>query len=723
MYQEYYGLSEKPFNLTPDPRFLYLSQKHKEAFAHLMYGIQSRSGFVMVSGEIGTGKTTICRSLLKQLDSNIEVALIFNPYLSPEELLKHINQDFGIKSESTSLLDLLEELNTYLLDSATSGKTCVLIIDEAQNLSAEILEHIRLLSNLETEKEKLIQIMLIGQPELAVKLELYELRQLNQRITARYHLEALTEEETLHYVAFRLRVAGGRKMVRFTRKAIREVYKISQGTPRVINAVCDRTLLIGYTQETREITPKIVKLAAREIHGEGHTQKRSLNLLPALRVMLGLSFAAVAFLVVILFTSGRFPFWPSDTATRPRDTPTEQRPTHNPVLDQQVEAITTLPETTTTDLPQEDVPSVLTTLEKEVEQLTLPVPAEVAPTIDENTPVADIDLTTPIVSEESTLIASIPTEITETPAPAVEAVPPLLALGSLSALHDSLTVLLDAWGEKPVADLPDNARMDAIRTFGRAQNFVVSVLRATPQKLMNINLPMLIQIKHAERLHWVACLSADDGKVTLRMPDATTSTLSYDDLKTVYADQALVFWRDPYTYKQPLRLREQGEPVWVIQHDLASLGIRVKEPNGIFDAETVEAVKRIQRTCGLDLDGVLGGQTRMVLTSWLNKKNQPHLMSDAYPTVVRVALGQTIEATKTIDPTTPSAPLDGAADTTPTPDTAANIEAKASTEPQTYTPLINAQPKNTEEGLTDPTRSLVPLRPSVQDDETEEDTL
>ena len=169
MYKEYYGLTENPFNLTPDPRFLYLSKKHKEAFAHLMYGIRHRSGFVMVSGEIGTGKTTICRSLLKQLDPDIDVALVFNPYLSPQELLKCITKEFGIQSSSTSILDMIDELNAYLLERAAEGKNCVLIIDEAQNLSTEILEQIRLLSNLETEKEKLLQIILIGQPELARK--------------------------------------------------------------------------------------------------------------------------------------------------------------------------------------------------------------------------------------------------------------------------------------------------------------------------------------------------------------------------------------------------------------------------------------------------------------------------------------------------------------------------------------------------------------------------
>jgi general secretion pathway protein A len=185
MYKAFYGLREKPFNLTPDPRFLYLSEKHKEAFAHLLYGIRNRAGFVMVTGEIGTGKTTICRNLLNQLDEDTELAFIFNPMLSPLELLKKIVSEFGIAAQGTNALELTEELNEYLLEAAAKGKNCVLLIDEAQNLDPQVLEQIRLLSNLETETEKLLQIVLIGQPELGEKLALHELRQLNQRITWR----------------------------------------------------------------------------------------------------------------------------------------------------------------------------------------------------------------------------------------------------------------------------------------------------------------------------------------------------------------------------------------------------------------------------------------------------------------------------------------------------------------------------------------------------------
>lgn len=268
MYETFYGLREKPFNLTPDPRFLYLSEMHKEAFAHLIFGIRNRVGFIMVTGEIGTGKTTICRSLLGQLDQDVELAFIFNPCLSPEELLRKINEDFGIRSRAISVKGLIDELNTYLLDRHSKSKNCVLVIDEAQNLTPPVLEQIRLLSNLETERQKLLQIVLIGQPELAEQLELPELRQLNQRITARYHLKPLGEKETMQYIAYRLRIAGGMRKVHFSRSAITNVFRYSKGTPRVINAICDRALLIGYAKETRDISRGIVKQAAREIRGE-----------------------------------------------------------------------------------------------------------------------------------------------------------------------------------------------------------------------------------------------------------------------------------------------------------------------------------------------------------------------------------------------------------------------------------------------------------------------
>jgi len=268
MYESFYGLREKPFNLTPDPRFLYLSKKHKEAFAHLLYGIRNRSGFVEITGEIGTGKTTICRTLLDQADPEVEIAFIFNPYLSATELLRAINEDFGIKSSAVTKKELIDELNSHLLERRKQGKNCVLLIDEAQNLSTPVLEQIRLLSNLETDTEKLLQIILVGQPELQEMLSSPEMRQLNQRITARYHLKPLDFSEMVQYIWHRITKAGGRGKIKFTPRALREIFRYSRGIPRLINAVCDRALLIGYTRETKKIDHAIIKRTVKEIEGE-----------------------------------------------------------------------------------------------------------------------------------------------------------------------------------------------------------------------------------------------------------------------------------------------------------------------------------------------------------------------------------------------------------------------------------------------------------------------
>lgn len=689
MYQEYYGLSEKPFSLTPDPRFLYLSKKHKEAFAHLMYGIQSRSGFVMVSGEIGTGKTTICRSLLKQLDPSIEVALIFNPYLSPEELLKHVNREFGIESDSTSVLDLIAELNVYLLESASLGKTCVLIIDEAQNLSAEVLEQIRLLSNLETEKEKLIQIMLIGQPELAEKLELHELRQLNQRITARYHLEALTEEETLHYVAFRLRVAGGRKMVRFTRKSIREIYKISQGTPRVINATCDRALLIGFTQETREITPKIIKAAAHEIQGDGHIQRRTLNLIPLFRTAGVFSFAAVVVLAIILLASGPLPFSSPRTAN---STDTPEQTTTYPVSgrDQQVEAIVKPLPINTIELPRQKDPVVT-----EVIDSILEIPEEVP------APVLNPD--TLSVLEEApapTIIASVPDATTTLPTPKDLLPAPAQTLPSLHAI---VSDLLSAWEVQPQTPLKSTDIND-IRAFGLAHDFSVSLIPSPPRALLNVNFPVLIELNSEGTPHWAAWLSSHEDSATLSLGENDTQvTMTLDELEANYAGRTLVFWRDERPYTNTLHVDEQGEAVWSMQDDLVALGLRKSEANGVYDSETVKMVKRIQELCGIDVDGLLGEHTRMVLSAWLDTQS-PHLWTDEYPYALPVAL-----RTKKFPA---PAPIDTAR---------AEVEPDVpAAETPSYTPLIAPQQTSTDESVTEPARTVSPLRPVAEDEVTKE---
>ncbi len=301
MYLDYYVLREKPFNLTPDPRFVFLSKHHKEAFAHLLYGINNRSGFIVLTGEVGSGKTTVLRALLSQLDQDHHrTALIFNPPLSPPALLQNINREFGILTDSSNSSSLLDALTQFLLQQNDEGRTVVLVIDEAQDLEAPVLEQIRLISNLETDREKLIQIVLAGQPEFGQILQRKELRQLNQRIIVRYHLQPMDFPDTVGYVNHRLEVAGRRGGVIFSRRALKRIYKYSGGLPRLINAACDRSLLAGYTRDKTRIGCRVASAGIKDMRRNTapFAQKGRLILIPVVVVL-------AAFLGAGIYFTGR----------------------------------------------------------------------------------------------------------------------------------------------------------------------------------------------------------------------------------------------------------------------------------------------------------------------------------------------------------------------------------------------------------------------------------
>jgi general secretion pathway protein A len=269
MYESFFGLTEKPFAITPDPRYLYLSERHAEALAHLAYGIQESGGFIQLTGEVGTGKTMVVRSLLQQLPANCDMALILNPRITPAEFLLAICDELHVAVPErlvSSVKGLVDLLTRFLLDAHARGRRVVVMVDEAQNLSPDVLEQVRLLTNLETATQKLLQIILVGQPELREVLSKPELRQLAQRVTGRYHLEALSRGETQAYVRHRLRVAGAAAEI-FTAGALREVHRVSGGIPRIINVVCDRALLGAFTREEHRVTGDLVRNAAAEVYG------------------------------------------------------------------------------------------------------------------------------------------------------------------------------------------------------------------------------------------------------------------------------------------------------------------------------------------------------------------------------------------------------------------------------------------------------------------------
>ena len=267
MYTEFFGLSEKPFSITPDPRYLYMSRRHADALAHLIYGISESGGFIQLTGEVGTGKTTLIRSLLEQLPAKAEIALILNPQLSTREFLQVICEELRAPPPTDdSVKARIDSLNAHLLKVHAEDRRVVLIVDEAQTLSPELLEQVRLLTNLETAKQKLLQIILIGQPELRDILDRPQMRQIAQRVTGRYHLEPLSAEDTAAYVRHRMKVAGSQTDV-FTRSALRALYRTSRGIPRLINVIADRALLAAYTRDHRTADGRLVARAAREVFG------------------------------------------------------------------------------------------------------------------------------------------------------------------------------------------------------------------------------------------------------------------------------------------------------------------------------------------------------------------------------------------------------------------------------------------------------------------------
>lgn len=269
LYDEFFGLKETPFSIAPDPRFLYMSERHREALAHLVYGVGTDGGFVLLSGEVGTGKTTISRCLLEQVPENANIAMVLNPKLIAGELLATICDELNIPypEGNSSIKVFVDNINRYLLDTHARGRKTVVMIEESQNLNPDVLEQLRLLTNLETNQRKLLQVIMIGQPELLELLGRPELRQLEQRITARYHLMPLSMKDTADYVRHRLAVAGVREPV-FSSSVLRKVYKLTGGIPRKINLLCDRAMLGAYTKNQKTVDKKILKQAAREIFGE-----------------------------------------------------------------------------------------------------------------------------------------------------------------------------------------------------------------------------------------------------------------------------------------------------------------------------------------------------------------------------------------------------------------------------------------------------------------------
>jgi general secretion pathway protein A len=606
MYTEFYGLREKPFSLSPDPRFLFLSDSHREALAHLLYGIEQGEGFIAITGEVGTGKTTLCRTLLQRIEPGSEVAFLFNPQLSGVELLQAINAELGLQTEVKSRRELMDQLNRFLLAKRQEGRRVLLLIDEAQNLEREALEQVRLLSNLETDTTKLIQIILIAQPELDAMLDRPELRQLRQRINVRWRLRPLSASETRDYVRHRLRVAAGapRGDV-FSELALREIHRRSGGVPRVINRLCDRALLAGYAGGVKEIGLGTVAEVQRELEGreaavsasDGGRGARLGEFLTTHRLELGA--AAGAFFAVLV--SAAVLWWNANRAAPPAES--------TPAV---------------AAMPAREEPGPV-----EAAPPPAPEPAALEPG-----PVAAPAPTEPEAAAEP--------EAAPTPAPAEEpaadvgAAPPDLA-GALArsspaeTVARSLDALLRRWGAEPFG-----AGVLSLDQFGElvenAGFTVLSLEHASLDLVAAIDRPALVVLHALDGAPRGLLLSAIDGEtVTLDGVGAEPLRVPRAELLAHWSGQVLVPWRDHAALPPLVGPGTSGPSVRWLQQALASLGLYSGEESGAFDAATWQAVRAFQTKESLAVDGWVGPLTLIRLYERLPGYEAPPRIASAAP--------------------------------------------------------------------------------------------
>ncbi len=571
MYTQFFNLREMPFSIAPDPAYLYMSPRHQEALGHLLYGTGKYGGFVQLTGEVGTGKTTIIRTLLAQRLDNVDVAMIHNPRQSEREFVQSLCDELGIGYDKAnpSLKTLVDALNAYLIERHTAGRRTVLIIDEAQQLAPDVLEQVRLLTNLETDKEKLLRIMLIGQPELAELLARQDLRQLAQRITARYHLTPLSGDETVEYIAHRLQVAGGARDL-FSPAAIKLIHKHAGGIPRLVNILCDRALLGAYSQSVRQVTPEMVSQAAAEVFGT------PASLIAGIRPPTSAARVTPAFKLPRLALPGGWLRWAEGAL----------------VLAGLVLAATLLMREWRSAPARAEPASTLS------EPASTPASAESSSTA--AAPVADV------VEPRSASPEPVPVQSTSMP----QAAPPSAIADAYAPLNSLVQRLAQLW--QPGFKLQRGERACNSLRMSRLECLKGS---AEWNDLVAMNSPAVLTISEGGSLHYVLLRELGNEQATLlgtrgnvRVPVAT--------LDPLWTGEYLLLWRRE-TDETLIGPDIRGEPIlWLRQR----LAVRLGDANVITGDETWDEalrknVQRLQSQIGARPDGVAGPRTLIALAS------------------------------------------------------------------------------------------------------------
>ncbi len=585
MYEGFFGLRDQPFRLTPDPRYLYLGPKHREGYAHLLYALREGSGFVAIMGEVGTGKTTLVRALLNENRENIAVAYIFNPVLSSIELLQTINAELGIAARSTSKKELTDALNAFLLAQKTGGGRAVIIVDEAQNLDPAVLEQLRLLSNLETETAKLLQIVLLGQPELRNLLDRPELRQLSQRVALRWQLDPLGRNETRKYLDHRVRVAGGGAGL-FQPAAIATIYDHTGGVPRLINILAHRSLLMAYTRGVRAVGPAEVSSAVVELEeGKVPLRPQPRRATWQYKLVAGAGVAIAAVVVAFLLVA------PLGTES------------HNDANDSQ-----TAPPPVKRDKQQRK------TAENRSEQLPS---AEMAPK-------------KPGVRRQRDAASSEVDDFGRQ----------LARSSAYETASGAMSRLIELWTGAPLAATEIASGTLDLQLLGARRGLRYLAAEMSADLLALIDLPAVIELEVPEQgdLRYALLERLDNGTVLLRLDRQTT--VGRDAIDTYWTGRAHLLWRDAERLSRALIPGSDGPAVTKLQELLAEAGSYQGEPTGVYDEKTQSAVQSFQSTHGLVQNGVAGIVTQIVLYNALERFERPRLRPPAAPSGTGAVQGE-----------------------------------------------------------------------------------
>ena len=610
MYTQYFGLKERPFKLVPNPDYLYLSPSHEEVLAHLKYVITAGDGFLAITGEVGTGKTTLCRAFIESLDESTAVAYIFNPKLDAVQLLAAINDEFGIPSAADSTKDLIDGLNHFLIRQKQAGKQVVLLIDEAQNLSADVLEQLRLLSNLETTQDKLIQIILVGQPELYDLLDTRELRQLSQRVTLRRHLQPLNARDIRAYITHRVTLASRKVPVKFTRGAIRRIAAYSRGIPRLINMVCDRALLTAFGMNRRRITGGVVKVAI----GELQTGPRSMLKISARRLLLWALILAVPVLgiswimypdAVSHLPSGFFskfaevqPNESAQGATAAVLPPEVNLP--EPVSEAEMSAQQPHPDSTDRPLSTDPVT---------VEPDSVAMPLTVSRT----------------VGLPATSLPKTPV----TPEQVLNAESYLQTLHGKNTRKSTIAAILDLWDISPSNDTAEGLALDVDNYFiwkAQQSGLSVHILRNNLNLAKILNVPVILSMDGPKdgnpvylTLYRYEVLPATDKSpqetwLYLRSgPEDPGIAVTEKSLARHLGGKAYVFWKNFYGYAGVIPITAPQGNIITLKLHLRKMGYPDMDVTAEYDAKTRNTIRSVQARYHIAVDGLVGPITQLAL--------------------------------------------------------------------------------------------------------------